>query len=90
MDTIDFTRFFLSFGGVLLLIWLCALLAKHFGLDKRMRGTTGQGGRLSVSDMLHLDARRKLLVVRVDSREYLLLMSGETVTVIDKLSPTHE
>ena len=45
-------------------------------------------GRLAVTDVLYVDPKRKMLLVRADSREYVLLVSGETVTVIDRLGGT--
>jgi flagellar protein FliO/FliZ len=88
METVDFTRFFLSLAGVIAMIWLCAVLAKKFGLDKKLRGATGGQGRLAVNDVLYLDPKRKLLLVRADAREYVLLVAGDQVTVVDKLEKT--
>lgn len=85
MDYAEYMRFFLSLAFVMGLIWLCAWLAKRFGLDKKLRGVTHSTGRLQVTDTLYLDPKRKLLLVRADAREYVILLAGETVTVIDKL-----
>jgi len=85
MDTVDYTRFFLSLAFVVGLIWLCAVLARKFGLDKKLRGATGNHGRLQVVDVLYLDPKRKLMLVRADAREYVLLVAGDHVTVVDKL-----
>ena len=88
METVEYTRFFLSLAFVMALIWACAWLAKRFGLGKKLRGVTSTTGRLNVRDTLYLDPRRKLLLVRADTREYLLLLTGDSVTVIDKLDAT--
>ena len=88
MESIDFTRFFLSLAFIVGLIWLCAWAAKRAGLDKKLRGATGGSGRLSVVDVHYLDPKRKVLLVRADAREYVLLVSGDQVTVIDKLDET--
>lgn len=85
MEYTDFSRFSLALALVIGLIWGCAWLAKRMGLDKRMRGITGAQGRLAVSDVMYLDPKRKLLLVKADSTEYLLLVAGDTVTVVDKL-----
>ncbi len=81
-----YTQVVLSLAFVLGLIWVLAWGLKRFGLDKRIRGATGQGGRMQVLDALYLDPRRKLLLVRADSKEYLLLLAGDNATVVDKLS----
>ena len=86
MESADYTRTFLVLAFIMALIWLCAVLAKKFGLDKKLRGVTGgSAGRLAVTDVLYVNPKRKMLLVRADSREYVLLVSGETVTVIDRL-----
>lgn len=84
MELADYSRFFLSLAFVVGLIWLVAYGMKRFGLDRRLRGVSGQQGRLVVVDVLYLDPRRKLTLVRADNREYLLLISGDGTEVIDK------
>ncbi len=89
MESVDYTRTFLVLAFVMALIWGCAWLAKKFGLDKKLRGVTGgAAGRLAVTDTIYIDPKRKLLLVRADTREYVLMVAGETVTVIDRLEPT--
>ena len=83
MELADYTRFILAFGFVTGLIWAVARVATHFGLDKKIRGVTGAHGRLAVVDVLYLDPKRRLTLVRVDTREYLLLLSGDAVQVVD-------
>ncbi len=85
MESMEYTRFFFSLAVVLSLIWACAWLAKRFGLDKKLRGVTAASGRLGVVDTVYLDPKRKLVLVRADAREYVILLAGESVTVIDKL-----
>ena len=87
MQGIDFTRICLSLAFVIGLIWFTSWLLKKSGLDKRLRGVTGGAGRLQVSDVLYIDPKRKLVLVRADAREYLLLLSGDSTTVIDQLAP---
>ncbi len=90
MEFMDYSRFFFVLALVIGMIWLLGYALKHFGLDKRLRGVTGQGGRLAVSEVLYLDPRRKLVLVRADAREYLLVLTGERVQVIDTLEARHE
>lgn len=56
--------------GVLLLLWLTARGARATGLAKR------EGRRLAVQEVLALDGRRRLLLLRCDGREMLLLTGG--------------
>lgn len=85
MDTVDYTRFILSLAFVIALIWLAAYLLRRSGLDKKLRGMTAASSRLKVEDVLYLDPRRKLVLVRADASEYLLLLAQESATLIDRL-----
>jgi flagellar protein FliO/FliZ len=85
MELSQYARFVFALGFVLGMIWLCAYLARRTGFDKKLRGVSGQHGRLAVVDVLYLDPKRKLTLVRADAREYLLLITGDGATVIDKL-----
>ncbi len=83
METVDFSRFFLSLAFVIFLIWFSAFMLKRFGWDKKLRGATGATGRLQVAEVLYLDPKRKLLIVRADKKEYLLLVAGDSATLVD-------
>jgi flagellar biogenesis protein FliO len=85
MNIMDYSRFLFSLAAVIGLIWLVAYGLKRTGMDKRLRGVTGQNGRLAVVDVLYLDPRRKLTLVRADTREYLLLIAGDSAQLIDTL-----
>ncbi|MBR0683095.1 hypothetical protein GXW74_21575 [Roseomonas eburnea] len=63
--------------GVLALILLAARLARGAGLTPR-----AGGGRLRVEDSLPLDARRRLVLVRCDGRNLLLLTGGAQDLVV--------
>lgn len=85
MELADYSRFLFALAFVIALIWGAGYLLKRTGMDKRLRGVTGQQGRLAVVDVLYLDPRRKLTLVRADGQEYLLLLAGDNAQVIDKL-----
>ncbi len=87
MENVDFSRLFLSLALVVSLIWLTAYLLKRSGLDKRLGGIRGTAaGRLQVMDVLYLDPKRKIMLVRADATEYLLLLNGETTTLVDTIA----
>lgn len=90
MDLMEYSRFFLALAFVVGLIWLSGYLLRRTGLDKRLRGVTGQQGRLAVVDVIYLDPRRKLVLVRADTREYLLLIAGDNAQLIDTLEAKKE
>jgi flagellar protein FliO/FliZ len=78
MELADFTRFIFSLGLVIGLIWLTAFLFRRFGLDKKQRSGKSIAGKIEVVDTLYLDPRRKLVVVRYDARDYLLLLTSDS------------
>ena len=84
MEISDFSRFSLALAFVIALIWGLAYLAKRTGFDKRIRGVTGQHGRMAVVDVIYLDPKRKMVLVRADAREYLLLIAGDNAQVINQ------
>ncbi len=85
MEFAEYSRFFFALAFVIGLIWACGYVLKRTGMDKRLRGITGSQGRLAVVDVLYLDPKRKLTLVRADDKEYLLFIAGEQATLIEKL-----
>ena len=82
MDTIDFTRFIFAFFFVMGLIGACALLLKRYGRPA-MFGVKESGGRLGVIETRWLDSKTKLLLIRRDEAEHLLLVADGKPTVIE-------
>jgi flagellar protein FliO/FliZ len=78
MDVTTYLQFLASLVFVLALIGLAAFIARRAGLGTRTRGGSR---RLGVVEVLPLDGRRKLVLVRCDEREHLIILgsSGETV-----------
>ncbi len=84
MELYTYSRFVLVLAFVVALIWLTGYLMKRFGLDKHLRGVTGQKGRLAVVDVLYLDPKRKLTLLRADDKEYLVLMNEGQALLMDR------
>jgi flagellar protein FliO/FliZ len=73
-----FLKFALALVLVFGLIALCAWALRRFGLGGVVRPAAGR--RLAVIESLPLDARHRLVLVRRDDREHLILLgAGETV-----------
>ena len=62
--------------AALLLLWLLARGARLTGL------AAPSGKRLGVQEVLALDTRRRLVLLRVDGREVLLLTGGPQDSVL--------
>ena len=77
-------RFFLAFLIVLGLIGAAAWAVRRFGSGRY--GGAGQRGRqprLAVIDHASVDARRRLILIRRDNVEHLLLIGGPTDVVVE-------
>ena len=77
-------RFFIAFLVVLGLIGLTAWVVRRFGSD-RLGGaaTRGRQPRLAVIDAASIDSRRRLVIIRRDNVEHLLMIGGATDVVVE-------
>jgi flagellar protein FliO/FliZ len=86
MNAIDFAsylRFLLALVFVLGLILAAAWAARRFGLGAvapRIKGAK----RLAILEVAPLDAKRRLVLVRRDGAEHLLLIGGESDLVVER------
>jgi flagellar protein FliO/FliZ len=81
-------RLGLALGVVLLLMYGLSFLLKKLGLSAMPAAKTGNARRLSLVDSLVLDARRRLVILKCDESEYVVILStsGETVLEVRKTS----
>jgi hypothetical protein len=69
---------------VLGLIALTAWLVRRFGSDRLGTGTTrGRQPRLAVIDAASVDGRRRLVLIRRDNVEHLMMIGGPTDVVVE-------
>ncbi|MFW5661277.1 MAG: flagellar biosynthetic protein FliO, partial [Oceanicaulis sp.] len=86
MDLIDFSRYFAALlvvlgllGGVAVILrkgWLPTGLSGFQGLERSER-------RLAVKESLILDPRRRIVIVKSDGVEHVLLLGPERETVLE-------
>jgi flagellar protein FliO/FliZ len=78
-------KFFLAFVIVLVLIGVTAWLVRRFGAE-RFGGSSARGRqpRLAVVDAAAVDGRRKLVIIRRDNVEHLLMIGGPTDVVVEQ------
>lgn len=78
-------KFFLAFVIVLALIGVTAWLVRRFGAE-RFGGSAARGRqpRLAVVDAAAVDGRRRLVIVRRDNVEHLLMIGGPTDVVVEQ------
>jgi len=76
-------RFFIAFLVVLALIGLTAWLVRRFGANRLGGATRGRQPRLAVIDAAAVDGRRRLVLIRRDNIEHLLMIGGPTDVVVE-------
>lgn len=83
MEFANYLRFFLALIFVLSLIGLLAWMGRRLGafpgIPKRQQGQR----RLSTIESLALDGRRRMILVRRDNVEHLILLGATSETVIE-------
>jgi flagellar protein FliO/FliZ len=84
VDMPPFVKFFIAFATVLVLIGLTAWLVRRFGAS-RLGGANARGRqpRLAVIDAATVDGRRRLVLIRRDNVEHLLMIGGPTDLVVE-------
>ena len=88
MDAVNYIRFAAAFAFVVGLMFLLAHLARHFHLAERLAARRGAQRRLKVVEFLSIDARRRLVIVRRDDAEHLLLLGANSETVVEVNIPS--
>ncbi|WP_422367579.1 hypothetical protein [Pelagibius sp.] len=88
MDLAEYLRFFLALGFVLILIAILAALVRRSGLGDRLAvAKTTAGRRLDLIEVRPLDAKRKLVLLRRDDREHLVLLGSSSDLLIESDIP---
>lgn len=83
MDSVNYLRFIAALVFVLALLAGCAWLARRFGFLPQVAARRGARKRLEILEILPLDARRRMVLIRRDDVEHLLLV-GEGETVVER------
>jgi len=76
-------RFFIAFLVVLALIGLTAWLVRRFGANRLGSASRGRQPRLAVIDAATVDGRRRLVLIRRDNVEHLLMIGGPSDLVVE-------
>lgn len=86
MDFAVYFKFLLVLIFVLGLIGCLAWAARRFGLAGRLTPNSGKARRLSVVEVMPLDARRRLVLLRRDDTEYLVLLGTGADLHLERLA----
>ena len=82
MVATDYLRFLLALAAVIGMIALFAWCARRFRLGG-FAATAVNSGRLAVIETLPVDGRQRLVLIRRDDHEHLLLLGQERSLVIE-------
>ncbi|NVK17425.1 MAG: FliO/MopB family protein [Methylocystaceae bacterium] len=83
MDITDYLRFVFALAFVIALIGLLAFMAKRYGMGYRNVARNTQR-RLSISEIMPVDNKRRLVLIKRDDKEHLLMIGGETDLVVEQ------
>ncbi len=83
MDVVEYSKFVFALIFVLALIGVTAWIARRFNLLPGPSRKLRPGQRLQTIEMLPLDSKRKLLLIRRDEQEHLLLLGADRETVVE-------
>ena len=92
MDMSDYLRFGLALVFVLGLIGLMATIARRAGFGFPIKAIKSrERRRISIVEVTPLDGRRRLVLVRCDDKEHLLLIGPNTELVVaNNISPNRD
>lgn len=83
MDTPDYLRAFFALAFTLSLMGLCAWVLARYGRNlPLMLNKVSPTSRLSVIESRMIDARHRLVLVRRDNTEHLLLLASHAAPVV--------
>lgn len=86
-DPSQYLRFVLSLGAVLALMLGGAWLLRRSGFAALARSSRHRGRRLAITEILPIDPRHRLVLVRRDNVEHLILMSEGRHLLIESAIP---
>lgn len=92
MDTLSpempqFLRLIFALGVVFALMGGLAFIIKKLGLAAPASIKSGKKRRLEIVESLPLDARRRLVIIKSDKREHLIILGANSETIIEKDIP---
>ena len=83
MDETSYYKVFFALLLILAVIGLAAIIFRRFFLDK-VTGLAGVERKLKIIEVLPLDAKRRIIKISDDGREFLLLCGGSNDFVVNR------
>ena len=82
----ELARSILALLFVLSLIMMISWAVKRFGLEGRLKGGHQGPPRLAIVERLVIDPKRRLVLIRKDDQEHLLLLGATHDLLIESLA----
>ena len=83
IEAVNYIKFVLALVFVLGLIGGFAILAKRAGLGNRGPIVRGKSNRLSIIESMSLDPKRRVVLIRRDDAEHLVLLGVQNEQIIE-------
>lgn len=80
-DPMAYAQAIAALVGVLVLLWIVVFMLKRY-TNGGTSGRWGRSKRLGLVEVLPLDGKRRLVLVRRDDQEHLMLIGGERDLVV--------
>lgn len=77
-------RVIFAFVAVMVLLALFVLALRHFGRGRMAGAAPRRGQRLGVVEYTNIDGQRKLVIVRRDGVEHLVMIGGPNDIVVER------
>ncbi len=87
MEISAYIRFLFALVFVLGLIGALSWAAKRYGAGGRVAARAGKGRRLGIVEVATIDARRRVVLLRRDDTEHLVLLGATNDLVIERDIP---
>jgi flagellar protein FliO/FliZ len=88
----ELSAFFQAIGAlifVLALIGLTALIMRKYGQSALMGIRAGKARRLSIEEILPIDAKTRVVILKRDEVEHVVVLRGENVVELGEASVVH-
>ena len=90
MEFSGYLKFVLALAFVIGLIGLLAFLVRRFGMGAMAPYRKGTGRRLAVIEVAAVDTKRRLVLLRRDDTEHLVLLGANSDLLIESGIPARQ
>jgi len=81
VEAVSLLRVLFAFAAVISLMFAVMWLLKKIGIEKLAKGR--KNGTLALEEILYIDARRKLVIVKRGEKRHVVLLSAESELLLE-------